>query len=123
MVNTPTANIVAAAEHGIALLAAMVRNIAQVDASVKAIIDNVSLVATTMGMYDLTSFPIDSEFWLLITFYAGTSGSMLVNGFAAGVAYMGMEKVDFFWYLQKVMLLILLPIWQFIAFRFPYQQL
>jgi len=55
-----------------------------------------------MGMYDLTSFPQDSEFWQLIAFCAGTGGSMLVIGSAAGVAFMGMEKVDFFWYFRKV---------------------
>ncbi|KAK9667119.1 hypothetical protein RND81_14G234200 [Saponaria officinalis] len=67
-----------------------------------AIIDNVPLVAATMGMYDLSSFPTDSEFWQLIAFCAGTGGSMLIIGSAAGVAFMGMEKVDFFWYLKKV---------------------
>ncbi|XP_038707802.1 sodium/proton antiporter 1 isoform X2 [Tripterygium wilfordii] len=69
---------------------------------VSAIIDNVPLVAATMGMYDLTSFPQDSNFWQLVAFCAGTGGSMLVIGSAAGVAFMGMEKVDFFWYLRKV---------------------
>lgn len=69
---------------------------------VSAVIDNVPLVAATMGMYDLSSFPRDSEFWQLIAFCAGTGGSMLVIGSAAGVALMGMEKVDFFWYLRKV---------------------
>ncbi|XP_072969613.1 sodium/proton antiporter 1 [Typha angustifolia] len=69
---------------------------------VSAIIDNVPLVAATMGMYDLTSFPQDSEFWQLVAFCAGTGGSMLIIGSAAGVAFMGMEKVDFFWYLRKV---------------------
>ncbi|CAI0445734.1 unnamed protein product [Linum tenue] len=69
---------------------------------VSAIIDNVPLVAATMGMYDLTSFPQDSEFWQLIAYCAGTGGSMLVIGSAAGVAFMGMEKVDFFWYMKKV---------------------
>ncbi|KAK8562888.1 hypothetical protein V6N13_018560 [Hibiscus sabdariffa] len=69
---------------------------------VSAIIDNVPLVAATMGMYDLTSFPQDSEFWQLVAYCAGTGGSMLVIGSAAGVAYMGMEKVDFFWYFRKV---------------------
>lgn len=72
---------------------------------VSAIIDNVPLVAATMGMYDLTSFPRDSEFWQLVAFCAGTGGSMLIIGSAAGVAFMGMEKVDFFWYLRKVKLL------------------
>ncbi|XP_050262302.1 sodium/proton antiporter 1 [Quercus robur] len=69
---------------------------------ISAIVDNVPLVAATMGMYDLTSFPQDSQFWQLIAYCAGTGGSMLVIGSAAGVAFMGMEKVDFFWYLRKV---------------------
>ncbi|KAI9123369.1 hypothetical protein K1719_004669 [Acacia pycnantha] len=69
---------------------------------ISAIIDNVPLVAATMGMYDISSFPQDSEFWQLIAFCAGTGGSMSVIGSAAGVALMGMEKVDFFWYLRKV---------------------
>ncbi|WRX16138.1 Citrate transporter-like domain - like 1 [Theobroma cacao] len=69
---------------------------------VSAIIDNVPLVAATMGMYDLTSYPQDSKFWQLVAYCAGTGGSMLVIGSAAGVAYMGMEKVDFFWYFRKV---------------------
>ncbi|KAM3303573.1 sodium/proton antiporter 1 isoform X1 [Capsicum chacoense] len=69
---------------------------------VSAIIDNVPLVAATMGMYDLSSFPQDSEFWQLVAYCAGTGGSMLVIGSAAGVALMGMEKVDFFWYMRKV---------------------
>ncbi|XP_030486308.2 sodium/proton antiporter 1 [Cannabis sativa] len=69
---------------------------------VSAIIDNVPLVAATMGMYDVTSFPQDSEFWQLIAFCAGTGGSMLIIGSAAGVAFMGMERVDFFWYFRKV---------------------
>ncbi|XP_062090423.1 sodium/proton antiporter 1 [Humulus lupulus] len=69
---------------------------------VSAIIDNVPLVAATMGMYDLSSIPRDSEFWQLVAFCAGTGGSMLVIGSAAGVALMGMEKVEFFWYFRKV---------------------
>ncbi|KAK4758521.1 hypothetical protein SAY87_019822 [Trapa incisa] len=69
---------------------------------VSAIIDNVPLVAATMGMYNLTSFPRDSEFWQLVAYCAGTGGSMLVIGSAAGVAFMGMEKIDFFWYMRKV---------------------
>ncbi|KAL4179276.1 hypothetical protein AMTRI_Chr13g119250 [Amborella trichopoda] len=69
---------------------------------VSAVIDNVPLVAATMGMYHLSSFPMDAEFWQLIAYCAGTGGSMLIIGSAAGVAFMGMEKVDFFWYLRKV---------------------
>lgn len=59
-----------------------------------------------MGMYDLSSFPQDSEFWQLVAYCAGTGGSMLVIGSAAGVAFMGMEKVDFFWYLRKVYIIL-----------------
>lgn len=69
---------------------------------ISAIIDNVPLVAAAMGMYDVTAFPQDSEFWQLVAFCAGTGGSMLVIGSAAGVAFMGMEKVDFFWYFRKI---------------------
>ncbi|KAK4258791.1 hypothetical protein QN277_005201 [Acacia crassicarpa] len=69
---------------------------------ISARLDNVPLVAATMGMYDLSSFPQDSDFWQLIAFCAGTGGSRLVIGSAAGVALMRMEKEDFFWYLRKV---------------------
>ena len=64
-----------------------------------AIIDNVPLVAASMGMYNL---PMDDSIWHLIAFAAGTGGSMLIIGSAAGVAAMGMEKIDFLWYLRKV---------------------
>lgn len=71
---------------------------------VSAVIDNVPLVAACIGMYDLTTYPQDSMFWQLIAFTAGTGGSILIVGSAAGVAFMGMEKVDFFWYLKKAAL-------------------
>lgn len=64
-----------------------------------AIIDNVPLVAASMGMYSL---PMDSSLWHLIAYSAGTGGSMLIIGSAAGVAAMGMEKIDFIWYLKKI---------------------
>ncbi len=64
-----------------------------------AIIDNVPLVAASMGMY---TAPIDAKIWHLIAFSAGTGGSMLIIGSAAGVAAMGMEKIDFIWYLKKI---------------------
>ncbi|KAL2610553.1 hypothetical protein R1flu_029126 [Riccia fluitans] len=67
-----------------------------------AVIDNVPLVAATMGMYSLKTFPMDSELWQLIAYCAGTGGSILIIGSAAGVAFMGMEKADFFWYLKKI---------------------
>ena len=64
-----------------------------------AIIDNVPLVAASMGMYDM---PIDSVLWHFIAYAAGTGGSMLIIGSAAGVAAMGMERIDFIWYLKKI---------------------
>jgi Na+/H+ antiporter NhaD/arsenite permease-like protein len=73
-----------------------------------AIIDNVPLVAATMGMYDLQTFPTDHYFWEFIAYCAGTGGSCLIIGSAAGVAAMGMEKIDFFWYVKKIAGLALL---------------
>ena len=64
-----------------------------------AIIDNVPIVAASMGMYDL---PMDHEVWHFIAYSAGTGGSMLVIGSAAGVAAMGMLKIDFIWYFKKI---------------------
>lgn len=67
-----------------------------------AIIDNVPLVAATMGMYPMDAFPVDSKLWQFIAYSAGTGGSMLVIGSAAGVAAMGMERIDFLWYFKKI---------------------
>jgi Na+/H+ antiporter NhaD/arsenite permease-like protein len=67
-----------------------------------AIIDNVPLVAATMSMYDLNTVPMDAPLWQLVAYCAGTGGSLLVIGSAAGVALMGLEKVDFLWYAKKV---------------------
>ncbi len=64
-----------------------------------AIIDNVPLVAASMGMY---SFPMDDRLWHFIAYSAGTGGSMLIIGSAAGVAAMGMERIDFIWYLKNI---------------------
>jgi Na+/H+ antiporter NhaD/arsenite permease-like protein len=70
-----------------------------------SIVDNVPLVAGAMGMYD---FPIDHYFWAFLAYAAGTGGSILIIGSAAGVAVMGMEKIDFIWYLKKISWLALL---------------
>lgn len=78
--------------------------IATIIGVVSAIIDNVPLVAATMGMYDLQAFPVDSPLWLMIAYAAGTGGSILVMGSSAGVALMGLEKVDFVTYLKKMSL-------------------
>ncbi len=67
-----------------------------------AIVDNVPLVAASMGMYDLSTFPTDHKIWEFIAFCAGTGGSILIIGSAAGVAAMGMEKINFIWYLKKM---------------------
>ncbi len=67
-----------------------------------AVLDNVPLVAALQSMYSLNDFPKDHYFWELLAFTAGTGGSCLIIGSAAGVAVMGMEKIDFFWYLKKV---------------------
>ncbi|MBN3036326.1 MAG: sodium:proton antiporter NhaD [Bacteroidales bacterium] len=67
-----------------------------------AIVDNVPLVAGAMGMYN---FPPDFFFWEFLAYCAGTGGSILIIGSAAGVAVMGMEKIDFIWYLRRISLL------------------
>ena len=69
-----------------------------------AIIDNVPLVAASMGMF---SEPLDNPLWHFIAYSAGTGGSMLIIGSAAGVVAMGMEKIDFFWYMRKISILAL----------------
>src|SRR5690606_22083210 len=61
-----------------------------------SIIDNVPLVAAAQGMYDLSVFPTDHSFWQFLAYCAGTGGSALIIGSAAGVAAMGMEKISFF---------------------------
>jgi Na+/H+ antiporter NhaD/arsenite permease-like protein len=67
-----------------------------------AIVDNVPLVAAAQGMYDLQTYPPDHLFWTFLTLTTGTGGSMIIIGSAAGVAVMGIEKVEFFWYLKKI---------------------
>jgi len=67
-----------------------------------AVFDNVPLVAALQNMYSLNDYPQDHYFWELLAFTAGTGGSCLIIGSAAGVAVMGMEKIDFFWYLKKI---------------------
>jgi Na+/H+ antiporter NhaD/arsenite permease-like protein len=69
---------------------------------VSAVVDNVPLVAASMGMYNLTVYPPDSFLWEFIAYCAGTGGSILIIGSAAGVAAMGLEKIDFFWYVRKI---------------------
>mgnify|MGYP000279862598 FL=1 len=81
-----------------------------------AIVDNVPLVAASMGMYDVipldavtdewsAAFVKDGHFWQFLAYCAGTGGSALIIGSAAGVAVMGLERIDFIWYLKKISLL------------------
>jgi Na+/H+ antiporter NhaD/arsenite permease-like protein len=69
---------------------------------ISSIVDNVPLVAASMGMYHLTQFLPDSFLWEFMAYCAGTGGSILIIGSAAGVAAMGLEKIHFFWYVKKI---------------------
>lgn len=73
-----------------------------------AIVDNVPLVAAIQAMYPLSEYPMDHYFWELLAYAAGTGGSILIIGSAAGVAAMGIEKISFIWYFKRMSLLALL---------------
>lgn len=92
---------------------------------ISAVIDNVPLVAASMGMYEVTTpemllaaspedaiwlenFVVDGKFWQFLAYCAGTGGSALIIGSAAGVAAMGLERIDFIWYMKNISLLALL---------------
>lgn len=81
-----------------------------------SIVDNVPLVAASMGMYDIaplaagtsmSHFMVDGNFWSFLAYCAGSGGSMLIIGSAAGVAAMGMENIPFFWYMKRISILAL----------------
>lgn len=74
---------------------------------VSAVVDNVPLVAASMGMYKLSDFPADSFMWEFMAYCAGTGGSILIIGSAAGVAAMGLERIDFMWYVRRISTLAL----------------
>jgi len=76
--------------------------IASVLGLLSAVVDNVPLVAAAQGMYDLGDFPPDHFFWELIALTTGTGGSVIIIGSAAGVAAMGIENIDFMWYIKKI---------------------
>ncbi|MBC7888883.1 MAG: sodium:proton antiporter NhaD [Ferruginibacter sp.] len=67
-----------------------------------AVVDNVPLVAAAQGMYDLSMYPTDHPFWEFLALTTGTGGSAIIIGSAAGVAVMGIEKIDFIWYLKNI---------------------
>jgi Na+/H+ antiporter NhaD/arsenite permease-like protein len=69
---------------------------------VSAIVDNVPLVAASMGMYSMVQYPPDAFLWEFMAYCAGTGGSILIIGSAAGVAAMGLEKIHFFWYVKRI---------------------
>jgi Na+/H+ antiporter NhaD/arsenite permease-like protein len=73
-----------------------------------AVVDNVPLVAASMGMYSLDVYPQDHLIWEYLAYCAGTGGSILIIGSAAGVAVMGMEKIDFIWYTKRISLIAML---------------
>ncbi|WP_315728557.1 sodium:proton antiporter NhaD [Bradyrhizobium sp. SZCCHNS2015] len=73
-----------------------------------AVIDNVPLVAASMGMYSLAQYPPDSFIWEFVAYCAGTGGSILIIGSAAGVAAMGLKNIHFFWYVRRISALALL---------------
>lgn len=90
---------------------------------VSSVVDNVSLVAATIGMYSLKQFPADSTFWQTAAYCAGTGGSILIIGSAAGVALMAMEKVDFMWYMKKITIPALIAYFVGIAVYFLFSPL
>lgn len=67
-----------------------------------AIVDKVAFVAASLGMYDLSTYPTDHPFWEFLALTTGTGGSAVIIGTAAGFAVMGIEQIDFMWYLKKV---------------------
>lgn len=73
-----------------------------------SVIDNVPLVAAAMGMYTMQQYPTDHYFWEFLAYATGTGGSALIIGSAAGVAVMGIEKIDFIWYLKRISWLALI---------------
>jgi Na+/H+ antiporter NhaD/arsenite permease-like protein len=73
-----------------------------------ALVDNVPIVAAVQGMYSLEQYPTDHYFWEFLAYCSGTGGSALIIGSAAGVAAMGLEKIEFFWYLKKISWLALI---------------
>jgi Na+/H+ antiporter NhaD/arsenite permease-like protein len=86
-----------------------------------SIVDNVPLVAAAQSMYSLERFATDHNFWLLLSYCAGTGGSVLLIGSAAGVAAMGMEQLSFMWYLKKISLLALIGFFSGILIYFLQQ--
>jgi Na+/H+ antiporter NhaD/arsenite permease-like protein len=79
-----------------------IKFIAMLIGLLSSVLDNVPLVAALQSMYSLDMYPTDHYFWEFLAYTAGTGGSVLIIGSAAGVAVMGIEKIDFFWYLKNI---------------------
>ncbi|MFZ4631392.1 MAG: sodium:proton antiporter NhaD [Bacteroidia bacterium] len=99
-----TANILSAAATWLDQSVGDLRVIVYLIGMLSAIIDNVPLVAASQGMYEMTTYPMDHWMWHFMAYCAGVGGSGLIIGSAAGVAVMGMEKIEFGWYLRKISL-------------------
>ncbi len=92
-------------EHMAAWLTSHIKNPHLIAAAIglaSAVVDNVPLVAATIEMFPTTTFPQDHSFWQLVAYCAGTGGSILLIGSAAGIVFMGIERVNFFWYLKRI---------------------
>lgn len=85
---------------------------------VSSVVDNVSLVAGTIAMYDLRTFSVDSTFWQEVAYCAGTGGSILIIGSAAGIVLMAIERIDFMWYTKKITIPALLTYFVGVAVYF-----
>ena len=103
-----TANILSAAAAWLDQSVGDLRVIVYLIGMLSAIIDNVPLVAASQGMYEMTTYPMDHWMWQFMAYCAGVGGSGLIIGSAAGVAVMGMEKIDFMWYAKKISLYALM---------------
>ena len=99
-----TANILSAAAAWLDQSVGDLRVIVYLIGMLSAIVDNVPLVAASQGMYEMTTYPMDHWMWQFMAYCAGVGGSGLIIGSAAGVAVMGMEKIEFGWYLRKISL-------------------
>ncbi|MDF2549406.1 MAG: hypothetical protein K0S07_473 [Chlamydiales bacterium] len=69
---------------------------------ISSLLDNIALIATCVAMFDPALYPMDHPFWLLLSYTVGSGGSLVLIGSAAGIAFMGLEKVNFMWYLRHV---------------------
>ena len=75
---------------------------------ISSILDNVPLVAASLGMYSVTQAPVDSQFWQLVAYCAGVGGSALIIGSPAGIVYMNIEKVPFLWFAKRITIPVLI---------------